>query len=355
MIKRKKTRKIKVGQVSIGGDAPISIQSMTNTPTYDREKTIAQILSLEKSGCEIIRVAVPDQASAEAISDIKKEISIPIIADIHFDHKLAITALNNNVDGLRLNPGNIKKIEDIQKVVTLAKEKQTPIRVGVNAGSIDRSRYHSDDPNGLVESALQHIHILEEQKFENIKISLKSSNIETTIEAYRLMIQKRDYPLHIGITEAGTNFSGTIKSAIGLGILLYDGIGDTLRVSLSTSPEHEVKVAKQILRDLGLRKEGIEIISCPTCSRAELDIEKIANEIEIATSSIQSYLKVAIMGCIVNGPGEAKDADIGIAGNQKEGILFRKGKIIKRMPHSQIVPTLLFEIKLLNQEKINEK
>ncbi len=344
MTPRIKTKQVKIGNIAIGGGSAISIQSMTNTKTNDIHATIEQTNKLADAGCQIIRFGIPDMESAKAVRFIRPKVKIPVIADIHFDHNLALEVLEGGVDGLRLNPGNIKDQSKIELVVRMAQEKKVPIRIGVNGGSIDRSKYDANSAEGLVASALHHIKILEQLNFTDIKISLKSTDILTTVEAYKIMSKERNYPLHIGITEAGTAFSGSIKSGIGLGILLYHGIGDTMRVSLSTDPVREVIAARQILRDLHLLKEGVEIISCPTCARSQIDVEKIATFIEEQTLHVKKPIKIAVMGCVVNGPGEARDADIGITGNKKEAMLFRKGEIVARIPTDEIIPTLLREI-----------
>ena len=340
-----KRRTISVGNVDIGGNNEISIQSMTNTKTSDIKTTVAQILDLEKEGCEIIRVAVPDVDSANAIKEIKSKINIPIIADIHFDHRLALRSVENGADGLRLNPGNIKKKRYIKLVVNKAKEKNIPIRIGVNAGSIDRKKYEHPTPEALVDSALNHIKILEKMNYENIKVSLKSYDVNTTIKSYELFSNIRDYPLHVGITEAGDFFKGSIRSSIGIGILLYKGLCDTFRVSLTADPMKEVMVAKEILNSLNIRQFGIDIISCPTCGRTEIDISKIVQTVKERTRDIDANLKVAIMGCAVNGPGEARDADIGIAGGKKEGLLFEKGEIMGKYPEDKLIKLLIERIK----------
>jgi (E)-4-hydroxy-3-methylbut-2-enyl-diphosphate synthase len=317
---------------------------MTNTKTSDIDSTAKQANALAEAGCQIIRFGIPDLESAKAVRWIRQKVKIPVVADIHFDHNLALEVLEGGVDGLRLNPGNIRDQSKVETIVRKAQEKKVPIRIGVNGGSIDRSRYNANSAEGLVASALHHVRILEKLNFTDIKISLKSTDVLTTIEAYKLMLKERDYPLHIGITEAGTSFSGAIKSGIGMGILLYQGIGDTLRVSLSADPMKEVIAARQILRDLHLLHEGVEIISCPTCARSELDVEKIATEIENRTLHIRKSVKIAVMGCVVNGPGEARDADIGVTGNRQEAMLFRGGKVIARIPVSSVVDRLMEEI-----------
>ncbi|MCT4618654.1 MAG: flavodoxin-dependent (E)-4-hydroxy-3-methylbut-2-enyl-diphosphate synthase [Marinisporobacter sp.] len=346
-IKRRRTKKVSCGDVKIGGDAPISIQSMTNTDTRDVKKTVEQIKALERNGCEIVRAAVLDLEAAQAIKEIKKNISIPIVADIHFDYRLALEAINSGVDKLRLNPGNIGDAERVRKVVMMAKERNIPIRIGVNAGSIDKKiiyKYGKITPEAMVESGLEHVKILENLNFEDIIISLKASDIKLTLESYRLMAKKVDYPLHIGITEAGTIKGGTIKSCIGIGAMLLDGIGDTLRISLTGDPIEEVKLGKEILKSVGLRDFGINLISCPTCGRTQIDLIHLANRIENKLSTVNKPLTVAIMGCAVNGPGEAKDADIGIAGGKGSALLFKKGEIIRKIKEEDIEAVLLEEI-----------
>ncbi|TCO79906.1 flavodoxin-dependent (E)-4-hydroxy-3-methylbut-2-enyl-diphosphate synthase [Marinisporobacter balticus] len=346
-IKRKKTKVVSCGHIKIGGNFPISIQSMTNTDTRDVFATIEQMKRLEEAGCEIARVAVLDLEAADAIKALKAKTNMPIVADIHFDYRLALKCIENGVDKLRLNPGNIGELDRVKKVVIAAKERNIPIRIGVNAGSIDKkmvTKYGRVTPEAMVESALEHVNILENLSFEDIVISLKSSDIKLTLESYRLISERVDYPLHIGITEAGTIKSGTIKSSIGVGALLLDGIGDTLRISLTGDPVEEVKLGREILKLVGLRDFGIKIISCPTCGRCQIDLISIANKIEKKLEKINKPLTVAIMGCAVNGPGEAKDADIGIAGGKSSALLFKKGKIIKRIEEDKIEQVLLDEI-----------
>ena len=346
-MRRKETRKVKVGNVFIGGDAPVVIQSMTNTDTRDAKKTLEQINLLYNAGCEVIRCAVPDEAAAESIKEIVEESPIPVVADIHFDYKLALKAMENGINALRINPGNIGDINRIKAVVNMAKEKNIPIRIGVNSGSLEKDileKYKTVNAEGLVESALRHVKILEDLDFHDIVISIKSSNVSMMIDAYRLVSEKCDYPLHLGVTESGTPFKGTIKSSIGIGTLLAEGIGDTLRVSLTSDPVEEIKVAKEILRSLGLRKGGIEFISCPTCGRTAINLIQIANEVESRLENIDKDIKVAVMGCVVNGPGEAREADIGIAGGKGEGIIFKKGQIIKKVKESELVNELMKEI-----------
>ncbi len=347
MIKRKKTKTIKLGNIRIGGNHPISIQSMTNTDTRDIEKTVQQIRELIPAGCEIIRVAVPDQKAAESLKEIRKSISIPLIADIHFDHKLALQSIKNGVDGLRLNPGNIGSEQKVREVVAAARERKIPIRIGVNSGSLSKEklRKYGVTAEGIVESALEHVSILEKEKYYEMKISVKASSVPLTIDSYHLLSERVDYPLHLGITEAGTEFAGTIKSSIGIGTLLSEGIGDTIRVSLTADPIREVIVAKEILKSLNLRK-GLQVISCPTCGRTEIDLIKIAKEVEKRLRSFsEEDLTIAVMGCVVNGPGEAREADFGMAGAKGEGLIFQKGKILKKVPESKLVDELIGHIK----------
>lgn len=343
-IKRKKTRQIRVGNVPVGGLAPIAIQSMTNTHTQNVESTVAQIRGLEKAGCEIIRVAVPDQEAALAIQSIKKQISIPIIADIHFDHHLAIQATKSGADGLRINPGNIGSPKKIKAVVDIAREYNIPIRIGVNAGSLEKDlyeKYGSASAEAMVESALRNISILEDLNFSQIKISIKASDVNRTVAAYQLLSEKTDIPLHVGVTEAGGLYSGIVKSSLGIGMLLSRGIGDTIRVSLTRDPVEEIRVGYEILKALEIRRRGPEIISCPTCGRCNINLFDIAEKVEKAVMFSTLPVKIAIMGCVVNGPGEAKEADIGIAGGDGIGILFKKGKVIKKFPQEKLVEVLL--------------
>ena len=347
-MKRRFSRQINVGGVKIGGGAPVVVQSMTNTPTQDVDATVKQIDRLSSAGCEIVRLAVPDMEAASALREIKVRVSIPIIADIHFDYHLALAAIENGVDGLRLNPGNIGGRKEIQEIVAAAHTQAIPIRVGVNSGSLDRAilkKYGHPTPDAMVESALSHIRILEDLDFHLIKISLKSSDVWQMISAYRLLSEKVDYPLHLGVTEAGTLISGTVKNSLGIGLLLSEGIGDTIRVSLTHDPVVEVKVAYEILRALGLRHRGAEIISCPTCGRCQIDLVKLVEKIEDAFNQITTPIKVAIMGCVVNGPGEAREADIGIAGGQGQGTLFKKGRVIKKVPESDLARVLIKEVR----------
>jgi 4-hydroxy-3-methylbut-2-en-1-yl diphosphate synthase len=352
---RRKTRQLNVGGVLIGGDAPIAVQSMTNTHTDDAEATLAQIRKLAAAGCDIIRCAVPDMAAAEGLKTICKESPIPVIADIHFDYKLALAAIAAGVDGLRLNPGNIGSTEKVRAVVEAAKERNIPIRIGVNAGSLPKDlleKYGHPTAEALVEAAWRHIHILEDMDYRNIKVSLKAHDVPLTIAAYRLLASQCDYPLHVGITEAGTVNSGIIKSAVGIGALLAEGIGDTIRVSLTGDPVNEVKVAYDILKALGLREYGPTLISCPTCGRTRINLEKLALEVERRLADITEPITVAVMGCVVNGPGEAREADVGLAGGIGEGLIFRKGVILRKVPENQLVDELFIEIeKILSERK----
>ena len=344
---REHTKTIKIGNQVIGGGHPVLIQSMTNTKTEDVAATVAQILTLEKAGCQIIRCAVPTMEAARALGEIKKQIHIPLVADIHFDYRLAIAAMENGADKIRINPGNIGSRERIQAVVDVAKERQIPIRVGVNSGSLEKElveKYHGVTAEGLVESALDKVKIIEDMGYDQLVISIKSSDVLMCAKAHELIAQKTDYPLHVGITEAGTLFSGNIKSAVGLGIILYQGIGDTIRVSLTGDPSEEVKSAKRILKTLGLRNGGIEVVSCPTCGRTQIDLIGLANKVEDMVQDIPLDIKVAVMGCVVNGPGEAKEADIGIAGGKGVGLLIKKGEIIKKVPEDQLLETLRDEL-----------
>jgi (E)-4-hydroxy-3-methylbut-2-enyl-diphosphate synthase len=345
----KRTRTIYVGKVPVGGGNPIVVQSMTKTDTIDVKSTVKQIKSLESAGCEIIRLAVPNMEAAKVLGIIKKSITIPMIADIHFDWRLAIEAIQQGIDGLRINPGNIGAKWKVREVVTAAKDKEIPMRIGVNAGSLEREllkKYGHPKPEALVESAERHIQMLEELDFTNLKVSLKGSDVPTTVKAYRLFSEKYDYPLHIGISEAGPPSTGIIKSSVGCGILLSEGIGDTIRVSLTAEPEEEVRVAYEILKSLGLRKKGVEIISCPTCGRCGIDLRGLATEVEFRLREIDKPMKIAVMGCVVNGPGEAREADLGIAGGKGIGILFRKGKIIKKIKEKELLDELMNEISL---------
>ncbi len=349
-IKRRKTRVVKIGNILIGGDNPIAIQSMCNTKTSDVDATVKQILELEDAGCEIIRVAVPDMKAAEAIAEIKKQIHIPLVADIHFDYRLALKAIESGVDKLRINPGNIGGEDRVKAVVEAAKAKGIPIRIGVNSGSLEKDileKYGEVTPEGLVESALRHIRILEKLDFYDIVVSIKASNVPFSLATYSLLSKEVDYPIHLGITESGTEWSGTIKSAVGIGAILAMGIGDTIRVSLTGSTVEEVKVAKAILKDLGLRKFGIEFVSCPTCGRTSIDLIGLGNKVEERCRNINKDIKVAVMGCAVNGPGEAREADIGIAGGNGYGLIFKKGEIIKKLPENELLDALMEEIEKL--------
>lgn len=351
---RKKTRVVKIGDCLIGGDNPIVVQSMTSTDTRNVEATVQQIQALEAAGCEIIRVAVIDQEAAQAIEKIKKRISIPLVADIHFDYKLALQSLASGADALRINPGNIGDQNKVRTVVKACQDKQIPIRIGVNAGSLDKEmlkKYGAVCKEAMVDSALENIKILEDMDFRDIKISLKSSSVMLSLEAYRLMSSQVDYPLHIGITEAGTKDRALIKSALGIGMLLYEGIGDTIRVSLTGSPVDEVWAAYEILRNLNLRDRGVELISCPTCGRCEIDMIPIAEAIDQAVRAIPEPLKVAVMGCVVNGPGEAREADVGVAGGRGLGLLFRHGEIVRKVPEAEMVQELLQEIQKIREPK----
>ena len=336
----------------IGGGNPVLIQSMTNVPTEDVEACVEQILRLEAAGCEIIRCTVPNEAAAKALAEIKKRIHIPLVADIHFDYKMAIAAMENGADKIRINPGNIGGREKLEAVVAVAKEKNIPIRVGVNSGSLEKElveKYGGVTAQGIVESALDKVRMIEECGYDNIVISIKSSDVLMCVEAHKMLAGKTVYPLHVGITESGTVLSGNIKSSIGLGIILHEGIGDTIRVSLTGDPVEEIKSAKLILRTLGLRKGGIEVVSCPTCGRTKIDLIGLANQVESMVADIPLDIKVAVMGCAVNGPGEAKEADIGIAGGIGEGLLIKKGEIIKKVPESELLSVLREE--LLNWNK----
>jgi (E)-4-hydroxy-3-methylbut-2-enyl-diphosphate synthase len=347
-LKRNKTKPVRIGDRYIGGDYPIAVQSMTNTDTSDVDATVRQILMLEKAGCDIIRVSVPDMPSARALKAIKQRIHIPLVADIHFDYRLAIAAIDNGADKLRINPGNIGGIERVKAVVDAAKEHNVPIRIGVNSGSLEKhilAKYQGRTPEALVESALNNVKLLEDMGFYDMVISIKSSDVMDTIEAYRLISRQVDYPLHVGVTEAGTVWSGTIKSCVGIGTLLAEGIGDTLRVSLTGDPVEEVRVGIAVLKALGFRKEGVEIISCPTCARCNIDLIEIANEVERRTQYIKKPLKIAVMGCAVNGPGEASVADVGIAGGKSEGLLFKNGNIVEKVPQDKLVDALMEAIK----------
>ncbi len=351
--KRKKTRKINVGSVQIGGDAPISVQSMTSTDTRDVRATRAQIRRLERAGCEIVRVAVPDESASEALKKIAAASRIPVIADIHFNHRLALVSMDAPIHGIRINPGNIGGRHRLAAVIAKAADKGISVRIGVNAGSLEKDllkKYGHPTPEALVESALRNIGLVEEMSFREIKLSIKSADVMTAVQAYRLVAKKTRYPLHIGITEAGTAFSGTIKSAVGLGVLLAEGIGDTLRVSLSADPVEEVRVGFEILKALGIRRRGPELISCPTCGRRQIDVVRIASRLEKKLTGMRKPLKIAVMGCEVNGPGEAREADIGLAGSRTTGVIFKKGRIIKKCPKEAVLDELLKEVEILENE-----
>ena len=353
-ITRRKTRQIKVGNVAIGGDAPVSVQSMTTTETWRIDETVAQIAALEQAGCEIVRVAVPDTPSAEALPEIRRQTALPLVADIHFDYKLALKALDAGVDCLRINPGNIGDRDKVERVVAAAKERRTPMRIGVNAGSLEREileRHGFPTAEGMVESALSHIRILEELDFYDIKVSLKASNVGLAVAAYRAFSAVSDYPVHLGITEAGTTFSGGIKSAVGLGILLAEGIGDTIRVSLAADPVEEVKTGYEILKALELRRRGVNVVACPTCGRLEIDVIRMANEVERRLAHVKEPLTVSILGCVVNGIGEGKEADIGIAGGRGVGLLFKHGEIVRKVPEAELLDVLLDEIDAMLAER----
>ena len=344
---RDHTKVIKIGNRVIGGGNPILIQSMTNTKTEDVEATVAQILSLEKAGCDIIRCAVPTMEAAEALREIKKQVEIPVVADIHFDYRLAIAAMENGADKIRINPGNIGSMERIKAVVDVAKERNIPIRVGVNSGSLEKElveKYHGVTAEGIVESALDKVHIIENLGYDNLVISIKSSDVLMCVKAHELISTQTNYPLHVGITESGTLTSGNIKSSIGLGLILHQGIGDTIRVSLTGDPLEEIKSAKLILRTLGLRQGGIEVVSCPTCGRTQIDLIGLANRVENLVAEYPLDIKVAVMGCVVNGPGEAKEADLGIAGGIGEGLLIKHGEVVKKMPEDELLMALKCEL-----------
>ncbi len=356
MFERKQTRQIHIGGVAIGGGAPISVQSMCNTKTTDTKATVSQIKALQNAGCDIVRVAVPDMEAAQNLGNIIKEINIPLVADIHFDYKLALEAIQQGISALRLNPGNIGGEEKVRAVVKAAKEAHIPIRIGVNAGSLDKkilAKYGAVTPEALVESAMQHVKILEDLDFHDLKISLKAHDVPLTLAAYRLMSKTVDYPLHLGITEAGTVNTGIIKSAVGIGALLSEGIGDTFRISLTGDPVVEVKVANEILKSLGLREYGPTLVACPTCGRTSIDLPAIAEQVEKKLEGIKDPIDVAVMGCVVNGPGEARGADVGIAGGNGEGLIFRKGEIIRKVPEENLVEELFKEIDAILEERKN--
>lgn len=344
---RVNTKKIKVGNKFVGGDSPVSVQSMTNTDTRNPIETIEQIKKLEMAGCDIVRCAVPDMEAAKALKEITKNTKMPVVADIHFDYRLALEAMENGISALRINPGNIGSKERVEILASTAKKKNIPIRIGVNSGSLEKdllAKYNGVSAEGLVESALKHVEILENVNFDDIVISIKSSNVPMMIESYRLMSKKVNYPFHLGVTEAGTIWRGTIKSSIGIGTLLSEGIGDTIRVSLTGDPVEEIKVGREILKTFGYIKSGVEFVSCPTCGRTSIDLIKIANEVEQKLENCNKNIKVAVMGCVVNGPGEAREADIGIAGGKGEGLIFKKGEIIKKVKEEYLVDELIKEI-----------
>lgn len=346
-IKRRKTKRVYVGDVPVGGDAPISVQSMTNTITTDIKATVDQIKRLEDAGCEIVRVAVPDQKAALALGEIKRQISIPLVADIHFNYRLALIAVEQGVDKIRINPGNIGSKENIHRVLKACKDRNIPIRIGVNSGSLERDlllKYDGVCAEALAESALRHLEICYDFGFEEVILSLKSSDVRMTMDSYRLIAEKTDRPLHLGVTEAGTSRTGTVRSAIGIGVLLAEGIGDTIRVSLTGDPVEEVKVGYEILKSLRLREHGVTLIACPTCGRLEVDLEKIVQQVERETAKIDKPIRVSILGCVVNGPGEAKEADIGVACGRHSALLFKKGKIIKKLREEEVVKSLVEEI-----------
>lgn len=355
MRERHKTRTVRIGDVAIGGDNPIRIQSMCNTKTENVEATVAQIRALAATGCEIIRVAVPNEAAASALKDIRRQIKLPLVADIHFDYRLALAAMENGADKIRINPGNIGEDWKLREVVNAAKERNIPIRVGVNSGSLEKEilkKYGGVTAEGIVESALEKVGRIEELDYENLVISIKSSDVLMCIKAHELLADKTDYPLHIGITEAGTLLRGTVKSAVGLGVILYEGIGDTIRVSLTGDPLEEIKAAREILKSLGLRKGGVEVVSCPTCGRTEIDLIGLANQVEGLVERYSDLdVRVAVMGCVVNGPGEAREADFGVAGGKGAGVLIRKGEVIRTMPESELLPALEAELQRVRAER----
>lgn len=346
-IKRKRTRKIYVGNVPVGGGSPISVQSMTKTDTMDVKATVRQIKALERAGCEIIRIAVPDMDAAKVLGRIKKSVTIPLIADIHFDWRLALEALAQGVDGLRINPGNIGAKWKIKEVVSALKDRNVPVRIGVNAGSLEKDilkKYRHPEPQALVDSAQRNMAILEEMGYNNLKVSLKASSVWTTVEAYRLFAKKYRYPLHVGISEAGPEPQGLIKSSVGLGILLGEGIGDTIRVSLTANPLREVETAYDILRSLGLREKGVDIVSCPTCGRCRVDLKRLVKDVQKRLKGVEKPMTVAVMGCAVNGPGEAREADVGIASAKKTGLVFKKGKVVARAKEDKLIDALMKQI-----------
>ena len=348
------TKVVKIGDRVIGGGNPILIQSMTNTKTEDVAATVAQIQALTAAGCDIIRCAVPTMEAAEALTEIKKQVSIPVVADIHFDYRLALAAIEHGADKIRINPGNIGSTERVRAVVDAAKERGIPIRVGVNSGSLEQDlveKYHGVTAEGIVESALDKVHLIEDMGYDNLVISIKSSDVMMCVKAHALIATQTDHPLHVGITESGTIISGNIKSSIGLGLILHQGIGDTIRVSLTGDPLEEIKSAKLILRTLGLRKGGVEVVSCPTCGRTRIDLIGLANQVENMVADIPLDIKVAVMGCVVNGPGEAKEADIGIAGGIGEGLLIKNGEVYKKVPEGELLEALRYELLHWNEQQ----
>ena len=356
-ITRLKTKQITLGSVKIGGNAPVAVQSMCNTDTRDAAKTLEQIRQLEQAGCELVRLAVPDEEAAKAVGRIRQGTTLPLIADIHFDYRLALEAIQQGVDGLRINPGNIGGKDKVAEVVRACKDKGIPIRIGVNAGSLEKKlleKYQHPTPEAIVESAFGHIRILEELNFTNLKVSLKASDVMTTVSSYRLFSKQSDYPLHIGISEAGTLYSGTIKSGVGLGILLAEGIGDTMRVSLTADPVEEVRVAYEIMKSLKVRQRGVNIISCPTCGRTEIDIIGLASEVEKRLAHIKEPITVAVMGCVVNGPGEAREADVGIAGGKGVGLLFKHGEIVTKLAEKELADALVKEVEEIVKRQRSE-
>lgn len=349
---REQTKVIRIGDRVIGGGNPVLIQSMTNTPTENIEATVSQILRLEQAGCEIIRCTVPTLEAAQALTEIKKQIHIPLVADIHFDYKMAIAAMEHGADKIRINPGNIGSVDRVKAVVDVAKEREIPIRVGVNSGSLEKhlvEKYHGVTAEGIVESALDKVRIIEDLGYDNLVVSIKSSDVLMCVKAHEILDEQINYPLHVGITESGTVWSGNIKSSVGLGMILGQGIGDTIRVSLTGDPVEEIKTAKLVLRTLGLRKGGIEVVSCPTCGRTKINLIELANQVETLVAGYPLDIKVAVMGCVVNGPGEAKEADIGIAGGIGEGLLIKKGEIIRKIPESELLSTLKYELDHWNE------
>ena len=351
---REHTKVIQIGDRVIGGGNPVLIQSMTNTPTENVEATVAQILRLEQAGCEIIRCTVPTLEAAEALTEIKKQIHIPLVADIHFDYRMAIAAMEHGADKIRINPGNIGSAERVKAVVDVAKERNIPIRIGVNSGSLEKhlvEKYHGVTAEGIVESALDKVKIVEDLGYDNLVVSIKSSDVLMCVKAHEILAKEINYPLHVGITESGTVWSGNIKSSVGLGMILGQGIGDTIRVSLTGDPVEEIKTAKLVLRTLGLRKGGIEVVSCPTCGRTKINLIELANQVETLVAGYPLDIKVAVMGCVVNGPGEAKEADIGIAGGIGEGLLIKKGEVVRKVPEAELLSTLKYELDHWNENE----